>query len=106
MNDFDKRRIDNICRQVLGEMLGSPAICSYWVGTGGRALGRALFRDLRHMLVFEAIVDVHGAGDEVNVLSVAQKLKANRGLGLVGGPAYLMALCQDGDEMLSRRDDA
>lgn len=52
----------------------------------------AAFYDLRHTAILEAIVDVHGSGKPIEILTVQERLKAKSQLDSVGGLTYLSAL--------------
>ncbi|HAV64714.1 MAG TPA: replicative DNA helicase [Verrucomicrobiales bacterium] len=54
--------------------------------------GGEVFYDLKHQVIYEALVEMNTAGEAIDVITLQQHLKDNKQLDAVGGIAYLMSL--------------
>lgn len=53
------------------------------------------FHDPRHATIWEAVLAIHGRGDQVDVLTIAAELRARDRLNAIGGAQYIGALTDE-----------
>ena len=73
-------------------LLGALLIDSDAIVKIADAVSATDFFEARHQRIFEAVVDLYEKRNAIDVLTLADKLKNNGYLDMVGGPAYLTEL--------------
>jgi replicative DNA helicase len=56
--------------------------------------GSEVFYDLKHQIIYDALVAMSVKGDAIDLITLQQRLKDNKQLEAVGGIAYLMSLAE------------
>lgn len=54
--------------------------------------GAEVFYDLKHQVIYDALIAMSTKGDAIDIITLQQRLKDNKQLEAVGGIAYLMSL--------------
>lgn len=73
-------------------LLGAILIDSDAIVKIADAIGANDFFEMRHQRIYEAMLDLYEKRSAIDVLTLADKLKNNNYLDMVGGPAYLTEL--------------
>lgn len=73
-------------------LLGAILIDSDAIVKIADAISAADFFEMRHQRIYEAMLDLYEKRSAIDVLTLADKLKNNNYLDMVGGPAYLTEL--------------
>lgn len=79
---------------VLGCILLDPRECMSATVSGLKP-GAEAFYDLRHQVIFQALLDMDARQENIDVITLQQRLKDSHQLEAVGGIAYLMSLTNE-----------